>query len=143
MKAALAFLLLAGCVEFEPQPVPEPVPGTRCEIDAQCGAGVCARTGECTTYEDVRVAHLYWTIATKPVNATSCANGPDIVVELKTVPEVGQGEVAEFGPVACTLGQFTIDKLPSKYWFAGVRNREAGMAVPFDETWTARLDLPF
>lgn len=143
MKTALAFLVLASCVVSpEPQPWTQ-TPDADCDVDADCGGLVCTRTHECAAPDDVHVAHIFWTVTRRPADAASCANGPDVFVQLQTDPLPGMGEIAEFGPMACTLGQFTIDKLAGKYWIAGVRNRETAMALPFDETWTAHVDIPF
>jgi hypothetical protein len=93
----------------------------------------------------VRVAHVTWTVAGMDVAAGACAyaTSADLIVELKSDPAVNAGDVLDFAPVPCTLGAFTIDKLPVRFWIAGVRSREAGMWVPLDANGTAAVALPF
>jgi hypothetical protein len=75
--------------------------------------------------------------------ACAYATSADFIVEFKADPMAYTGDVLDFAPVACTLGTFTVDKLPVRFWIAGVRSREAGMWLPLDGSGAAAIDLPF
>ena len=141
MRVALALLLAAAACGVHTDP--PPTVAQTCAADADCAFGVCARTHECLAPSDVQKVQVLWTIAGKVADDSTCTYDPDIEVELKTEVETNVGETATFGPMACSLGKFTVDKLPVRFWIAGVTTRGTGMWVPFDATGTARIDLPY
>jgi hypothetical protein len=134
-----ALLALPGCAETLPD---VPAPAETCSVDAECSAGTCARTGECLPDAELRRAQVIWTIAGAEPTAASCYWIPNIRIELKTEPEVNQGEVWQSAPLDCTLGKFTVDKLPARFWIGGAKSPGAGMWVPLDEAGIARVNLP-
>jgi hypothetical protein len=139
VKASLTLLVLAGCAEPTPD-LPEPI--DTCIVDTECNTGVCARTGECLSSAEVRKAQVIWTMAGQPPTDQSCYWFPTVNVEFRTDPEINQGEVWRSGPLACTLGKLTVDKLPLRFWIGGVESPSAGMWVPLDDAGVARVDLP-
>jgi hypothetical protein len=139
VKASLILLVLAGCAE----PMRDPRHTIdSCKVDTECNTGVCARTGECLPTVEVRKAEVVWTMAGQPPNDQSCYWFPTVNVEFWTEPEIDQGEVWRTEPVPCTLGKFTVDKLPLRFWIGGVKSPSAGMWVPLDDAGVARVDLP-
>ena len=115
-----------------------------CTTDANCSAGVCARTQECLPPAAVQKVQVLWTVGRRAPDASSCANGPDVWIEFDTeLDQPATGDGVTFGPMPCVLGKFTVDKLPRRFLIAGVRNRETGMWVPLDATGTAMIDLAF
>jgi hypothetical protein len=134
---ALAALVLVGCFE----PTPEVLePSFLCTVDADCGTTtVCARTGECLAPDEVRTAQVIWTKAGEPPTERSCYWYPTVHVEFWTDPE--QPEVWRSGAVACTLGTYTVDKLPLRFWIGGAKSPEAGMWVPLDDNGVAHVDV--
>ena len=128
MRIAVAFVLLAGCIQPAPDPGPGPGPeptgwgtgpgGTGgnssygCHLDTECGTGyVCARDGECLTSAETRTIHVTWTVAGAPADATSCANAPHLDITFLNASQEQFG----FSPVPCAEGKFTIDKLPTRF----------------------------
>ena len=87
-------------------------------------------------------AQVIWTIASQWPNEQSCYWIPNVTVEFLTQPEINQGETWQSDPLDCTLGKFTIDKLPLRFWIGGVKSPSAGMWIPLDSTGVARVDLP-
>lgn len=130
---------LAACAEPDPD-IAAPI--ETCTVDADCSAGVCARTGECMPDAETRRAQVIWTIAGQPPNEQSCYWIAHITVEFMTQPENNQGETWQSAPLNCTLGKFTVDKLPRRFWIGGAKSPSAGMSVPLDEAGVARVDLP-
>lgn len=112
-----------------------------CELDSDCGSGVCARDGACTTSDDVRSVKTTWTINGAPASEGACRGLPLYIA----FADDDTGETLEFDPVPCALGQYLIDKLPRRF-----DSVEVGVDVdggPWDATTidaagTARLDLP-
>jgi hypothetical protein len=139
VKAWCSLVVLAACAEPTPA-VPAPI--ETCTADAECSAGVCARTGECLAMTEMRKAQVIWTMAGQPPTEQSCYWFPTVTVQFLTQPEVNQGETWESGPLACTLGRFTIDRLPLRFWIGGVKSPSAGMWVPLDDNNVARVNLP-
>jgi hypothetical protein len=141
MKSMAAAVVLASACAGRPAAAPEPM----CDVDADCGGDVCARTHECAGADEVRIAKVTWTVAGMDVGSGACAyaTSADFIVELKADPMAYTGDVVDFAPVPCTLGAFTIDKLPVRFWIGGVRSREAGMWVPLDANGVAAVALPF
>jgi len=131
--------VLAGCAEPAPD-VPAPI--ETCIVDAECGTDVCARTGECLSSAEVRKAQVIWTIAGQPPDEQSCYWYRTVNVEFWTQPEVDKSETWKAGPLPCTLGKLTVDKLPLRFWIGGAKSPSAGMWVPLDDAGIARVDLP-
>jgi hypothetical protein len=139
MRAWHLLVALAACAAPGPD-IAAPIES--CGVDADCSAGVCARTGECMPDVETQRAQVIWTIATQPPNEQNCYWIPNVTVELLTQPEINAGETWQSGPLDCTLGKFTVDKLPRRFWIGGVKSPSAGMWVPLDEGGVARVDLP-
>jgi hypothetical protein len=105
MRAALAatIALTAGCGSSTPQ---------TCTTDSQCGGNVCARDGECLPADQVRQVKLSWTIRGAPASATTCAASPDFYINFY---DTDPRDTFGFEPVPCQQGQFTVDKLPTRF----------------------------
>lgn len=144
MKALITVVVLGACAESAPDdPTPDvPAPIETCTADVECSAGVCARTGECLPGDEVRKAQVIWTKAGQPPTDQSCYWFPTVRVEFWSEPEIDQRETWESGPLPCTLGKFTVDKLPMRFLIGGVKSPSAGMWVPLDDDGVARVDLP-
>src|SRR5215470_5663258 len=115
MSRILVLAITAGCTQPDASP---------CESDAECGSSICARSHECVLQGDVREVHVSWTVAGQVASESTCANSPVFTVEFQTAPPPDGGERLDFKPVSCSLGRFTVDKLPSWFWIAGVESRE-------------------
>lgn len=128
MRSLVVLVLVAGCPRSDPGP---------CTTDADCGDFVCARDGECLSAAEVRRVQIVWTVHGMPASATTCAAIPDLYLQLDS-PSDSFG----FEPVPCMAGQFTIDKLPRRYYGAelGVTGKFNDVAQ-FDSSSVASLDL--
>lgn len=113
--------------------------------DTDCGSELCARSHECAAPSELRKVQVIWTIAGHVPDTEVCANATseDFTVRFDTDPEPETRVSVSFGPVACELGRFTVDALPSWYWIGGINSREAGMSVPLDDAGIAKVDIPF
>jgi hypothetical protein len=126
MRFAIAFALLAGCVQQsypDPGPTQDPGWGTgpggtggdtsyACHSDADCGGGdACARDGECLSPSVVRTIHVTWTVYGKAASDQSCTRVPSL--DLTFINP--NGDQFGFSPVPCIEGKFTVDKMPSNY----------------------------
>jgi len=136
---AFFLLVLAGCSQ---SPSPSSTAGA-CDSDSDCIGGVCARSGECAAVTEIQTVHVHWLIAGKPADASTCDAYPNLTVEFLTSPPPNNEPLLSFAPVPCIEGEFTADRIPTWFWIAGVRNREAGMDVPIGADGMARLDLPY
>ncbi|MBS1119638.1 MAG: hypothetical protein H6Q90_1866 [Deltaproteobacteria bacterium] len=126
----LALTLAAGC------PVNNGG-GGECQVDRQCRDQVCARDGLCSDASDVRVVKATWTINGAPPDAASCTS--DLYIRFES------GDPADsigFSPVPCTIGQYTIDKLPRRFLSVelGVEGGTRDVST-IDATGNATLDL--
>lgn len=151
MRYLLVALLAAGClqdpstdpgwsdppIESGPGSVSEP----GCHQDSDCGTNaVCARDGECLAPDDVRVAHITWTVGGAAADQTSCAQIPDLEIDFYS-GETSYG----YAPVPCIEGKFTVDKLP--IWFTSValssqdETAAAAQGTIDAQTGDASLDL--
>ncbi|MEZ4358968.1 MAG: hypothetical protein R3B48_02230 [Kofleriaceae bacterium] len=92
-------VLLAGC----------PADNT-CEVDADCGGEVCARSKECLPASLVHRVEVRWTIAGQAPGATTCASVEPLGIEFLRTPK----DALRYEPVVCAAGLFTIDKLPTR-----------------------------
>ena len=115
MRFAFCALVLAGCMQQDPQPYPGPGPIDTggCTDDSQCGGLSCARDGQCVSSSQLYTAHITWTVKTATADATSCANSPSLDLDFS-----GGGGGFGFAPVPCMEGKFSIDRLET--WFTGV-----------------------
>lgn len=133
MRAALLSLaILAGCGGN----------GTSmCTTDSQCGGDTCARTGECLPASEIQSVKVTWTIQGQPASATTCASSPSFLLEFD-----GQdyGDAFGYAPVPCMEGQFSMDKLPTRYVQVdiGLDNASYFLASkPIDGTGVVSFDL--
>jgi hypothetical protein len=131
-------VVLVGC--DEPPDVVAPI--ETCSTDADCSGGVCARTGECVLDAQARKAQVLWTIRGQSPTDENCYWIPNVKVEFRTQPEVGQGETWESDELSCLLGKFSVDKLPARFFIGGAKSPSAGMWVPLDDAGVAKVDLP-
>ena len=76
------------------------------------GGETCTRDGECLSPSDVRMVKVVWTIAGTAPTATACASLGDFALYFED-PYVGDSFGYE--PVPCMEGQFTIDRIPSRF----------------------------
>src|SRR6516162_2869484 len=104
LVAAAALALLAGC--------PPDTTSGMCAMDSDCGNNVCARDGECLPADQVRSVKLTWTIRGMAANAMTCAPTPDFYIQFDGD---GAGDTFGYAPVPCMEGQFTIDRLPTRF----------------------------
>lgn len=86
--------------------------GGECVSDSQCGDDVCTRGGECAARSSVRSVMVKWTIEGVAASATSCSAHPDMFVQFDGSDS---GDTLRFEQVACSQGQFPVDKLPKRY----------------------------
>jgi hypothetical protein len=98
-----AIALAVGCGSSAPD---------TCTTDSQCGGNVCARDGECLPADQVRLVKLSWTIRGAPASATTCASSPDFYINFY---DPDPRDTFGFEPVPCQQGQFTVDKLPTRF----------------------------
>lgn len=112
-----------------------------CEVDPDCGTGVCARDGRCSPAADVRAVKTTWTINGVPATKAACAGWP-LYIEFA---DDNTDERLEFDPVPCDIGQYSIDKLPLRFDSVEVGvdvDGGAWDATTIGAGGTARLDLP-
>lgn len=101
--AATSAALLAAC----------PAGGGDCNTDGQCSGGeVCGRDLSCTSAGSVREVRTTWTVRGAPASTASCELHPQLYINYLGP---GFGDVIGYAPVPCHLGQFTIDKLPTRF----------------------------
>lgn len=153
MKLALLVVLAAGCIP-PAGPPPErdddgydgggwmgpggdPIYG--CRQDAECGAQVCARDGECYPAASIRLVVTTWTVRGEAATAASCAAHPDLSIHFETANFQSFG----FAPVPCRNGKFTIDKLPASYTRVelGIAGGDVGTYTTIPSTGDAMIDL--
>lgn len=140
MKAKHLLVLLVACAE--PPADVAVVPSETCTDDVDCGVGICARTGECLSSAETMKAQVIWTIGGQSPNEQSCYWSRNVTIEFKSQPEVNQGDTWQSGLIACTLGKFTVDRLPRRFWIGGAKSGSAGMWIPLDDAGVARVDIP-
>jgi hypothetical protein len=147
-RLLFAVTLLAGCIVRDPPPPddggwgpPPPPPPPPDPCGGGCfGGEVCARDGECLPPSEVRAVHLEWTVQGAQADATNCSPFPDLFVDFID----DSGDRFGFSPVPCVQGRFSVDKLPTRFTMTelGVYESHTGTTLPFDETGTAKFDLP-
>lgn len=127
---ALAVIALAACGEPA---------GGPCHADSDCSSGeVCARDEECDAASDLRMVKVTWTISGMPVTATACAGFATFFLEFDGP---GYGDSFEFEPVPCAEGQFTIDKIPSRFMQVAIGTDNGFFPAPIGADGTAAIDL--
>ena len=128
----LVLLLLAGCPSSSKTK-------TDCTADSDCGGYVCARDGECLPASQIYQVKTSWTIRGQMANATTCATTPDFYLQFDGYDAY---DVFGYEPVPCMAGQFTIDKLPTRFTVVeiGVNNRFIDSAVIVDGMATMDLN---
>ena len=111
--AALGLTGLSGCFA--------PIDSGACHDDGDCSGAVCSAVGECaaTTYR----LRVQWTLRGAQANQPGACDG---VAELQIVmsdPSTG----LEFGvrPVPCSIGSFSLDKMPPSYNAVSVQAYDA------------------
>ncbi len=132
MRAAVLLVLLAGC--------PSDSQST-CTTDSQCGNNVCARDGECLPATEIMSVKVTWTIRGQAASATTCASSPDLLLQFDGV---SYGDSFGYAPVPCMEGQFTEDKLPTRFQQVDIGLDNAGYFLgskPIDATRVVAFDL--
>jgi hypothetical protein len=114
--------------------------GGECVSDSQCGDDVCTRGGECLARGNVRGVMVKWTVEGTAASVTSCDTHPDLYLQFNGTD---LGDTLRFEPVACSQGQFFIDKLPKRYLQVelGVAGRTGNMVAIDAASAQARFDL--
>jgi hypothetical protein len=106
MRWALSLLLLAGC--------PQHGSNGECTEDTECDGGeVCARDSACHPASEVRAVKATWTIKGQPASESTCATAPDFYIRFRTNNRM---DSLGYSPVPCKNGQFTMDKLPTRFF---------------------------
>jgi hypothetical protein len=82
----------------------------KCKVDGDCGGDVCARNGECAAASLVRMVKVTWTVRGQQASATTCGSTPSLELWFNSAQDYFGYE-----PVPCMEGQFTIDKIPTRY----------------------------
>lgn len=135
MRIVLVALLAVGCLQGCLQDPgsdptwtnPPPTPsgggggfGYACHQDAECGTGdVCARDGECLPSDEVRVAHVTWTVNGQAADTATCGDDANLELDFYS-----GADSYGYAPVPCVEGKFTVDKLP--VWYSSVELSRAG-----------------
>lgn len=105
LRTAVLLGSLAGC--------PLSSTNSECQLDKDCGSDeVCARDSTCSAASDVRQVMAVWTIRGGAANVMTCAAHPDLYISFIGADS---GDTLGFAPVPCQLGQFMVDKLPSRF----------------------------
>ena len=116
IAALCAIAMLSGCLSGT---------GEDCISDADCSAdGECTRTGECVPDGGAVRIEVRWTVngaAPSPSSPEACAG----IGELEILFQDPGGEVENYRPVPCDLGQSVYDKMPPRF--------EAVEVVAYDE----------
>jgi hypothetical protein len=102
--ALLLMACLAGCSLSSS--------GGECVSDSQCGDEICTRGGECTAKANVRSVLVKWTVEGVAASVTSCNTHPFLSLQFDGTD---YGDTLRFEQVACSQGQFNVDKLPKRF----------------------------
>jgi hypothetical protein len=137
MRAALPLLMLslAACPGLNNG-------GSECAVDSDCGGDICARDHACHPASEVRGVLTQWTIRGQPANDISCAGAQSLYIRFESTSDDSLG----FAPVPCNLGQFNIDKLPTRFGRVelGVDEgdvRHSAVTRAIDSEGRAQIDL--
>ena len=127
----LALVVCAGCPSNEPG---------ECTTDADCGADLCTRNGECHPASEVYAVKVTWTIHGVAASPETCAQTPDFYLQFDA-SEIS--DVFGYAPVPCDAGEFSIDKLPTRFTEVelGVDDRFNELAPIDPLTGLATFDL--
>lgn len=111
-----------------------------CDIDSQCSSDeVCARDSMCASIDEVRSVTVTWTVGGADANTQTCATHPDLFISF-----IGRdfSDTLGYTPVPCHIGQFSVDKLPTRYREVelGIEGR-GGATKSISATNTATFDL--
>jgi hypothetical protein len=106
LRSAPLLLALAGC------PALGPNNGGECIIDMDCEGDICARDHACHPASEVREVLVTWTIRGQPANEVTCGGAADLYIRFEASGDDSLG----FAPVPCRIGQFTMDKLPKRFF---------------------------
>jgi hypothetical protein len=132
MRSITLLLLLTGCPNGG---------GDECKRDEDCGGGeLCARDGSCALPADIRQVDVTWTIRGAAASVMTCGSHPDLYLSFIGIDS---NDTLGFAPVPCRIGQFTIDKLPTRFRQVelGVEGGTRDFAT-ISTSGTAALDLP-
>jgi hypothetical protein len=107
MRWAPLLVLLAGC--------PQQGSNSECMQDTDCTNGdVCARGDDnCVSPSEVRAVKATWTVKGMPASDAACVTAPDFYIRFRTSSRM---DSFGYSPVPCKLGQFTMDKLPTRFF---------------------------
>jgi len=87
--------------------------GGECKIDRDCSSDEsCGRDDMCAPPSTLRQVTANWTIGGADANVMSCGTHPDLYIQF-----IGSdsGDTLGYAPVPCMNGQFTVDKLPTRF----------------------------
>lgn len=165
MRYLALALLAAGCLQQpdEPPPPPPPTPTPEpspppappppspspyCAADTDCAAGqVCARDELCRPASDVHWVHVRWTVHGATADAATCANEPELLVE---VGDFTAGQGWAVAPVPCDEGVYSVDRIPQEWTTATIAAYlgdgvwQDGITATIDPgTGDATLDVTF
>jgi hypothetical protein len=113
--------------------------GGGCTMDSDCSPEVCARDGECLPSSEVTAGRVTWTVLGSQANGSSCSTIPSLYLQFFSGPNDGVG----FSPVPCAEGNFSIDKLPSRFNMVeiGIDNGADLGDTTFDGSGNATFNL--
>jgi hypothetical protein len=112
-----------------------------CMTDSQCGGDVCARDGECLPASEIQSVKVTWTIRGQAASAMTCAASPSFLLQFDGY---SYGDSFGYAPVPCMEGQFTMDKLPTRFVQVDVGLDNAGSFLgskPIDASGVVAFDL--
>jgi len=116
--------------------------GGECQLDPDCAGGeVCARDGMCAPPSTVRAVTATWTIDGAAPTTQSCSAHPDLYISFIGADS---GDTIGFAPVPCRNGQFSVDKLPTRFRQVELGVEGGGYDVgTISAAGTVTLDLRF
>lgn len=117
-------LVFAGCVGLDDTPADPAATynGRACTADSDCGPDVCTSVSRCYEPNTFRAVHVRWSIQNQPPTAQTCAAIGDLTLAVSDVN--GRGFVV--GPLACTEGEYSMDRLPNGFIHASLRQDSTG-----------------
>jgi len=113
-------------------------PGDKaCEVDADCGSEICARSQECLPPSQVRRVQVRWTIRGAAATAATCEPVDPLTIQFMATPE----DSLKYEPLACSAGLFTIDKMPSRMITVDISGPLVGGRTGIPTDGQVELDL--
>ena len=113
-------------------------PGDKaCEVDADCGSEVCARSHECLPPSQVRRVQVRWTIQGAAATAATCEPVDPLTIQFLATPK----DSLKYEPLACSAGLFTIDKMPSRMITVDISGPRVGGRTGIPTDGQVELDL--